>query len=499
MNVAIYARVSTEWQAEHGYSIGTQIEACRKKAEEMGAFVVKEYIDDGYSGGFLERPALDNLRDAVQDGLYEAVIFHDADRMARKLIHQLILTEELEKAGCRPVFVLERFDNTPEGNMSYQMKGVFAEYERAKIRERTMRGKRAKLRAGKAINDSHIYGYDFDRETCCYVVNPAEAEIVKRVYQWYVVDMVGGCEVIADMLNKQGIPSPTGVKWCASSVRNIIHRPHYTGRYFSNTKYHKKTGPKSYKKIPRPREEWIEMTCPAIIPAELHEKALEIKSKKRTYKTWKKNNDIGLLQGLAYCGHCGTRIRICTDGKRGRRWYQCPESAPRNGGKCPSRYMELPVADALFWSTLEQICTNEETLTAYIGKRADGKTSAAPAQNKRQKIIKRIEKIHSERQAVMAWFSQSLLGQSEATEKLTALKAEESRLQIDLAEIEKNTSAAPAEQNAPADIVAVVRNCPPTLEARRRVVLEILEKVSVIRRDYNYGHKYLLDFDFVFK
>ena len=499
MNVAIYARVSTEWQAEHGYSIGTQIEACRKKAAEMGAFVVKEYIDDGYSGGFLERPALDNLRDAVQDGLYEAVIFHDADRMARKLIHQLILTEELEKAGCRPVFVLERFDNTPEGNMSYQMKGVFAEYERAKIRERTMRGKRAKLRAGKAINDSHIYGYDFDRETCCYVVNPAEAEIVKRVYQWYVVDMVGGCEVIADMLNKQGIPSPTGVKWCASSVRNIIHRPHYTGRYFANTKYHKKTGPKSYKKIPRPREEWIEMTCPAIIPAELHEKALEIKSKKRTYKTWKKNNDIGLLQGLAYCGHCGTRIRICTDGKRGRRWYQCPESAPRNGGKCPSRYMELPVADALFWSTLEQICTNEETLTAYIGKRADGKTSAAPAQNKRQKIIKRIEKIHAERQAVMSWFSQSLLGQSEATEKLTALKAEESRLQIDLAEIEKNTSAAPAEQNAPADIVAVVRNCPPTLEARRRVVLEILEKVSVIRRDYNYGHKYLLDFDFVFK
>ncbi len=156
------------------------------------------------------------------------------------------------------------------------------------------------------------------------------------------------------------------------------------------------------------------------------------------------------------------------------------------------------MADSLFWSALEQICTNEETLTAYIGNRAAGETSAAPSLNKRQKIVKRIEKIHAERQAVMAWFSQSLLGQSEATEKLTALRTEESRLQNELAESEK-TSAAPAEQNAPADIVAVVRNCPPTLEARRRVVLEILEKVSVIRRDYNYGHKYLLDFDFVFK
>ena len=181
MNAAIYARVSTDWQAEHGYSIETQLESCRAKAKEIGATVIKEYIDDGYSGGFLERPGLDALRDAVSDGLYDVVIFHDPDRMARKLIHQLIITEELEKAGAAPVFVLERFYSSPEGQMNYQMKGVFAEYERAKIRERTMRGKRAKLRAGKAICDSHIYGYDFDRASSSYVVNPAEAAVVRRV------------------------------------------------------------------------------------------------------------------------------------------------------------------------------------------------------------------------------------------------------------------------------------------------------------------------------
>jgi site-specific DNA recombinase len=113
MNVAIYARVSTEWQVEHGYSIGTQLEACRKKAESLGAFVVKEYVDDGYSGGFLERPALEQLRDAVQEGLYEAVIVHDADRLSRKLIHQLILVEEFEKYKCKPVFVLGEVADTP--------------------------------------------------------------------------------------------------------------------------------------------------------------------------------------------------------------------------------------------------------------------------------------------------------------------------------------------------------------------------------------------------
>lgn len=58
MNVAIYARVSTTQQAEKGYSLETQIEACKKKAMEMGATSIKEYIDDGYSGAYLERPAV---------------------------------------------------------------------------------------------------------------------------------------------------------------------------------------------------------------------------------------------------------------------------------------------------------------------------------------------------------------------------------------------------------------------------------------------------------
>lgn len=500
MNVAIYARVSTEWQAEHGYSIGTQLEACREKAASMGAFVVKEYVDDGYSGGFLERPALESLRDAVQDGLYEAVIIHDADRLARKLIHQLILTEEFEKHNCRPVFVMGEIQNTPEGNMSYQMKGVFAEYERAKIRERTMRGKRAKLRAGKAICDSHIYGYDFDRENSCYEINPAEAEVVRMIYRWYVEEMVGGCEYIAEKLNNMGIPSPSGnVSWCASSVRNLLHRPHYTGKYFANTQYHKKTGPKSYKRIPRPREEWIEMSCPQIIPAELHQKALSIKSKHRTYKVWQKNSYPALLQGVAVCGACGGSIRITGGGKRNARWYTCVNTPPRNGSKCAARLMDVVVTDALFWSVLEEICTSEETVTAYIGSRAGAEPAPARSeQNKRQKIVRRIEKIRTERTAVMTWFSQSLLSQSEATEKLAGLKADESRLQNELAALE-NAPDSQEEHLAPADICAVVRNCPASPEARRRVFLSVVEKVSILRRDNNYGHKYLIDFDIIFK
>lgn len=496
MNAAIYARVSTDWQAEHGYSIETQLESCRAKAKEIGATVIKEYVDDGYSGGFLERPGLDALRDAVSDGLYDVVIFHDPDRMARKLIHQLIITEEIEKSGAAPVFVLERFDASPEGQMNYQMKGVFAEYERAKIRERTMRGKRAKLRAGKAVCDSHIYGYDFDRASSSYVVNPSEAAVVRRVYKLYVEDRVGGCEVIADILNADNVPGPTGGKWQASSVRNMLSRSHYTGRYYANTTYHKKTGPRSEKRLPRPREEWIEMSCPQIIPPALHEKALAIKSGNRTYKVWKRNEKVALLQGIGFCGACGQRLRVSGGGKRGRRFYECRSVRDKNIERCSARLMEIPVVDEIFWNALEKICRNPSALEKYIEDRVDG--TRASNVEKPARLAKRLEKIRAEKKAVMTWFSESLLDQSEATERLSVLKSEESRLQSELAALEKSPAREPEHLSA-GDIAAAVSACPLDLAARRRVILAVVERVDVLRRDYNYGHKYIVDFNIVFK
>lgn len=94
MNAAIYARVSTAAQAEHGYSLETQIEACKQKALSLGATSIKEYIDDGYSGAYLERPALDDLRDALAAKLHDYVIIYDTDRLARDTMLLLLVMQE---------------------------------------------------------------------------------------------------------------------------------------------------------------------------------------------------------------------------------------------------------------------------------------------------------------------------------------------------------------------------------------------------------------------
>ena len=117
MNVAIYTRVSTQQQAEHGYSIEEQENACRKKALELGATSIKVYRDSGFSGAYLERPALDDLRDAVAQKLHDCIVIYDIDRLSRDTMHLLLLTEEMEK-NAQLVYVNSEYSRTGRGHQN---------------------------------------------------------------------------------------------------------------------------------------------------------------------------------------------------------------------------------------------------------------------------------------------------------------------------------------------------------------------------------------------
>ena len=97
---AIYARVSTADQADRGYSLPTQLEACQAMARQEGYAVPESHIFvDDYTGTSLNRPQFTQLRDLVRQRVVHAVFVYDPDRLARKLAHQLLLTEEFEQAG----------------------------------------------------------------------------------------------------------------------------------------------------------------------------------------------------------------------------------------------------------------------------------------------------------------------------------------------------------------------------------------------------------------
>lgn len=258
--VGIYVRVSTEDQARHGYSIPAQIRECRALAGQKKVII---FADAGMSGDSLDRPGLTRLRQQIREGKIKEVICLDPDRLSRKLLNQLLITEEFERWGVELRFVNGDYSKTPEGTLFYALRGAISEFEKAKITERMCRGRREKAKQGKVLRDFHIYGYSYDKERHMLVVNPAEAQVVKDIFHWFLHPPPGveGISGIARLLTERGVPTKRGAKkWHRQVVRQILTNPTYVGKF-----YHNKWASTPQGIRLRPREEWILVPCPAII------------------------------------------------------------------------------------------------------------------------------------------------------------------------------------------------------------------------------------------
>jgi site-specific DNA recombinase len=122
-------------------TIDSQLDALRKATIAGGYELLEEYVfvDENYSGSRLDRPGLERLRDLASEGAFEAVLVCSPDRLARQYAYQFVVVEELQRAGCEVVFLNHGgLGESPEEKMLFlQIQGVFAEYERALIQERT--------------------------------------------------------------------------------------------------------------------------------------------------------------------------------------------------------------------------------------------------------------------------------------------------------------------------------------------------------------------------
>jgi site-specific DNA recombinase len=153
--------VSSEQQAL-AQTIPSQVAALRARIEADGAQLTAErqFIDEGYSGSTLVRPALERLRDLVAAGGVDRLYVHSPDRLARKYAYQVVLVDECQRAGVAVVFLNRELGRSPEDDLLLQVQGMIAEHARAKILERSRRGKRHKAQAGSVnVLGGAPYGY----------------------------------------------------------------------------------------------------------------------------------------------------------------------------------------------------------------------------------------------------------------------------------------------------------------------------------------------------
>jgi site-specific DNA recombinase len=167
MNVAAYARVSTQRQAQE-QTIDQQVQRLEGMAQAQGWLLEPHHLyrDEGYSGARIDRPALDRLRDGAERGEFQTVLVTAPGRLARRLVHQMLLLEELAQIGCTVVFLDHPMSQDPNDQLLLQIRGAVAEYERALIADRTRRGRLARLRAGQLLPWVNTpYGYWADPGT----------------------------------------------------------------------------------------------------------------------------------------------------------------------------------------------------------------------------------------------------------------------------------------------------------------------------------------------
>src|SRR3990170_5341147 len=261
IHAAIYARVSSDQQAQE-QTIESQVAALRERVASDGLTLEDElcFLDDGVSGSTLMRPALERLRDVAYAGGIQKLYVHSPDRLARRYAYQVLLVDELKKYGVEIVFLNRAIGVSPEEDLLLQMQGMFAEYERAKIMERSRRGKRHAARRGSVnVLSAAPYGYRYVSKRdgggeAAYEIHDEQAAVVKQVFEWVGRDRISIGEV-SRRLKAKAIPTGKS-SWDRASIWGMLKNPAYQGSAaFGKTR----TGPRRPKlrtqrgdpKIPR--------------------------------------------------------------------------------------------------------------------------------------------------------------------------------------------------------------------------------------------------------
>jgi site-specific DNA recombinase len=308
----LYARVSTDKQREEA-TIESQLFELKRQIATAGHTLVKEYVDDGHSGAYLDRPGLDSLRADLKTDAFEVVYFLCADRIAREPIHQRIIVSELLKHKKRIIISGKDYEENPENKFALTVLGAVAEFERAKIAERMRRGRLHRLRMGQLTGHGFTtYGYTYLKRTptspAALVVNDEQAKIVRWIFDAYTSGLP--LVRIARTLEERGVLTCRGKRlWKADILSRMLKSTTYTGVWYVNRHncvsepvgdgQRSKAGKRAY----RDRDEWITLRVPAIVSQELFDKAQE--RQRASAARYRKPRVTSLLSGFVQCGVCG--------------------------------------------------------------------------------------------------------------------------------------------------------------------------------------------------
>lgn len=225
---ALYIRVSTEKQADEGFSLDAQRERLTAFCQAQGWAVDTKhiYIDAGVSGKTTDRKQFQAMVDAARQGDVNRIVAMKLDRIARNVKDFLSIVDDLKVAGCDLVLIKESFDtSTPHGKFALTMFAAMAELEASTITERVMSGKAQKASEGGYNGSQCPLGYKYDNEV--FTVDSSASYWIREVFSRFVAGQA--MSKIAADLNDAGAITAKGGKWYAGTVRYVLQNGFYAG------------------------------------------------------------------------------------------------------------------------------------------------------------------------------------------------------------------------------------------------------------------------------
>ena len=451
IKVAIYARVSTEEQAEQGYSIDAQLDTLQKYCQLYEKVVFEEYVGAGVSGKSIQgRYELQRLLRDADERKFDEVIVWKFNRMARKNVDLLNIVEQLEASNIIFRSFSENFDtSTSTGKFALQMMGAVGELERNTIVDNVKMGMKQRAKTGRH-NGKLPLGYqavadlsDSSKRSETVAIMPEEALLVQKIFELYAA----GRELksIANELNHSGYKTKTGNSFSTTAIKKILNNPFYNGkvRYnrYENWSNKRRRGKSAEPIIADGKHE-------AIIHDALWEK-VQFLYQKKSFTPSRIFDGEFLLSGLIRCPKCGaamvasrTRSKSKTGELVNRLYYSCGAFRSKGSSVCSANSVQKQVAEDEVMKRLAKVLSEKRILTAIVDKMNHKLTTrTVPLQSELSHIRSQLEQAESKKRRYQDLFEQNNLDKSIVAERMQEIqadlikfRAEKSRLELQLTE-----------------------------------------------------------------
>lgn len=454
--IALYARVSTAEQKE-GKNIDSQLQELRLHASQNNWEIFAEYLDEGWSGSLIARPALDQLRNDARENKFEAVLINDLDRLGRDTLLLAVVMRDLEKAGVQVIFRKIPPENSPTHTLLLNILGSFAQFEREMISDRFRRGRKYRAEIKKlVVTPVAPYGFKYilkdkeKNEGGHFEIVKNEADIVKKVFGLIKSGLTE--RGVVRKLKELGLKARNGKCFGRSTVHKILTNESYLGVWHYNKHQtvvpKRKLKPQKYQhrekcsQIRRPREDWLAVPLPfKVVDKDDFDLAQRRLVDNKVYSP-RNTKNFYLLRGLLKCGFCSSLFYA--DNSHGHPGYRCgnrQRSFPNPPTCSNPRSVSANVIEPYVWDITREIISDPRVIIGQAER-----YSKQHSEFKEDDLLstkKELARLANEERRIIAAYREEILTAGQLKEQLgviNSLKVNLEQKQKELPEKDKVSS-----------------------------------------------------------